>query len=308
MSIDAPVFIVGCPRSGTTLLQRMLDALPGVAIAPETHFIRRFWFRRGRYGDLSLDESYGRLIHDVVAMPEFADMGLDPEAFRDAAFRQTRGYGELFGLLLTQYAAGHDAGIVGEKTPNHLLYMQTLETLFPLARFVHLVRDPRGVVNSWRSVPWSSGSVSRDAMVWRRYLATARRRPPRRRDRLLTVRYEDLLAEPVASVQRICRFIGADPNAVVDATGGVVTGGVDVDREPWKANALRPLNPKRQDAWSNELTDEQIARIEAVTWVEMIRWGYRPRTTRVKLMAGAVRVWGDEGWRRVRCVLRAAKP
>lgn len=306
MSDDAPVFIVGCPRSGTTLLQRMLDALPGVAIAPETHFIRRFWFRRARYGDLSSDESYARLIRDVVAIPEFADMGLDPEAFRDAAFRRTRGYGELLGLLFTQYAAVNKARIVGEKTPNHLLYMQTLETLFPLARFVHIVRDPRGVVNSWRHVPWSTGSVSRDALVWRRYLATARRRPPRRRDRLLTVRYEALLAQPAASVQRICRFIGAD--AVNDVTDDVVTGTVDVDREPWKANALRPLDPKRLDAWGSELTEEQIAQIEAITWVEMIRWGYHPRTTRVKLVGGAVRAWGDEGWRRLRSALRAAKP
>lgn len=67
-------FLVGCPRSGTTLLQRLLDAHPDVAVAPETFFVERFWQRREEYGPLADDRCFERLLHDISAVPEFAEM------------------------------------------------------------------------------------------------------------------------------------------------------------------------------------------------------------------------------------------
>ena len=204
-----PVFLVGCPRSGTTLLRRMMDAHAAMAIAPETHFIRRFYLRRTTTGISPTTTTTGDWWTPLRRSPKLVEMGIDLDRYRAASRDGPRTYGHLLGLLLEQFRTARGCPVVGEKTPNHLLYMQTLQRFFPDARFVHIVRDPRGVVNSWRDVPWSTGRISGDAEVWRRYLATARRRPPVGADRLCQVHYERLVAAPEETLRRICQFLAA---------------------------------------------------------------------------------------------------
>lgn len=157
------VFLVGCPRSGTTLLQRMLDTHPEVAVAPETHFMRLFWRRRALYDPLERPDHFERLLRDIAARPEFIEMGLDPAHFQRVAWEGPRTYDALLRLLLEQFASSRSVRVVGEKTPDHLVHMLPLKEFFPSARFVHIVRDPRAVVNSHRGVPWSKGSLWKDA-------------------------------------------------------------------------------------------------------------------------------------------------
>src|SRR5690606_38458360 len=126
---------------------------------------------------------------------------------RDAATRIERSWEALFALLLRSFAERTNAAIVGEKTPNHLLYMPTLQALFPGARFIHIVRDPRAVVSSWVSVPWSTGTIEGDAAVWRRYMRKAREQPPAP-GTLHTIRYEALVAHPERVLRGVCSFVG----------------------------------------------------------------------------------------------------
>ncbi len=302
--LDGPVFLVGCPRSGTTLLQRMLDSHSAVAIAPETHFIRRFWLKRDDFGDLVENRNYHDLVDEVIAMPEFAEMELDREAFRSAAMDSPREYPALFRLLLTTFAQARQATVVGEKTPNHLLYMPTLQEFFPEARFIHLVRDPRAVVNSWRHVPWTTGWVAGDAMVWRRYMAAARRRPPTGRDRLLTVHYEELAQSPEQTLDEVCRFIGVAYEEQIRNFHEDAPRGVNLAREPWKTNVTRPVDPSRMEKWREELTSAMISDIEAVTWREMKRLGYRPDGSPLRLFFGALPLWAEQAARSVRRKLK----
>ena len=271
----APVFLVGCPRSGTTLLQRLLDAHPLVAVAPETHFIRRFWIPRHKYGALADETSFRRLLDDFVAMPEFADMKLDPEQFTAAARRGERTVPALFDLLLRSFAERRGARIVGEKTPNHLLYMTILESFFRGARFVHIIRDPRAVVSSWRSVPWSTGTISGDAGVWRRYMRTAWKQPPAR-GKLHVVRYEALTSQPEHELRFVCDFleIPFDPSMLSFHQREAET--IDFAREPWKRGAARPIRAGANDEWRRALSADEIQAIEEVCWTEMVKLGYEP--------------------------------
>lgn len=296
---EGPVFLVGCPRSGTTLLQRMLDAHPAVAIAPETHFIRRFWLRRSFFGDLNRDDNFARLVGEIVAMPEFAEMGLSGNAFREAVEGVARDYGALFGLLLEMFARSRGARIAGEKTPNHLLYMPTIERFFPEARFIHLVRDPRAVVNSWRDVPWSTGHVVGDAFVWRRYMATARQNPPGDPNRLLVVRYENLIETTGKTLDGVCDFLAIQrrPELANYHEHGADT--VNVEREPWKARVIQPLDAQRSERWRHELAHGDVARIEVVCGSDMRELGYTEACSRPAIWALTLPVWCREGTRRL---------
>lgn len=273
---DRPVFIVGCPRSGTTLLQRLLDAHPDVAIAPETFFMRRFWARRAEYGDLQRDAPFERLLHDLTATAAFAEMGLDADAFVAAAHRGDRSYPAIFRLLLMQFAAQRGAHVVGEKTPNHVLHLPALRNFFPAARFIHLVRDPRAVAYSWRSVPWSSGRLWRDAEVWVEYVAAGRAAGSDRDDALLAVHFERLVRAPEATLRRICAHLALEYDPALLAFHERAPETVNVEREPWKANATRPIDPSAADRWRAALTPQQVATVEAVAGDEMRHWGYGP--------------------------------
>jgi LPS sulfotransferase NodH len=286
-----PIFLVGVPRSGTTLLQRILDAHPDVAIAPETFFVRRFAERRKHYGKLDDPRHRGKLLDDLVATPEFAEMGLDAREFRatiDARAKRALEYHDVFAEWLDAYRVRRGKRIVGEKTPNHLLAMRRLEEWFPNARFVHIVRDPRAVTESWRNVPWTNGSLEADAEVWRRYLATARREPPLRAP-LHEVRYEALIADPEAATRELCRAIGIEFAPAMVHFHATEADALNVEREPWKADALKPVQRDAVERWRTRLEADEIAAIEAVVWFEMRRLRYSAATPLLKLAPAALR-------------------
>ena len=296
---NAPLFLVGCPRSGTTLLQRMLDTHDSVAIAGETHFVRRFWLKRDDYGDLANDENFARLLDDVVGMPEFTEMGVHGESFRNRAGAAERTYAAVFSAFLETFAEQHSVPFVGEKTPNHLLHMATLERFFPDAKFIHIVRDPRAVVNSWRDVPWSTGHVVGDAFVWRRYMLAARQCPLRRSDSLMVIRFEDLVRRPEPTLTDVCRFIGIDFQPGMCAFHDNKESALNVAREPWKARANQPLDTDRLGRWRDELSRSDVALIESVAGWEMHRYEYPSICGRFSALTLKLPVWSREIIRRV---------
>jgi hypothetical protein len=274
-AISAPVFLVGCPRSGTTLLQRLLDAHSLLAVAPETHFVRRFWIKRDDYGDLAAAGAFDRVVEEVIQMPEFSDMQLDAGEFRDQAARIERTIPAVFDLLLRSFARRRGVRLVGEKTPNHLLYMPTLEGFFPGARFIHIIRDPRAVVNSWRTVPWSTGSIAGDTAVWQRYMQTAWKQPPTG-GRLHVMRYETLATEPEPELRAVCDFLGIPFEPTMLSFHERESRTVDFAREPWKRNAALPIQTQARDEWRSALAPGQIVEIERLARNEMLRLGYKP--------------------------------
>lgn len=286
MSGRPVVFVVGCPRSGTTLVQQLLNAHPDIRIGPETHFIHRFWQRWREYGDLG-GKGWDRLVRDVASIPELADIGISPAEVTAAAEKlDPRSPGRLLESLLERFAG--EATVTGEKTPNHLLYMPLLQDWIPRARFIHVLRDPRAVVNSWRTVPWSSGTRYGDAAIWRHYLRTALRDPPGP-DTLLQVRYEALVEAPEEETRRMAAFLDVphDPGMVEHHRSGSVA--VDVEREPWKRRAAEPLTRAPADRWQRELTPREVFQVEATVGGLMERLGYAATTPRfARLAAGPV--------------------
>src|SRR5216684_329671 len=71
------VFIVGCPRSGTTLLQRLLDAHPQVAVTPETHWIPRWYEKKIDKGITPEGRVTRKLVRKLLAFPRFGELGIN---------------------------------------------------------------------------------------------------------------------------------------------------------------------------------------------------------------------------------------
>jgi len=217
------LFVVGCPRSGTTLLQRMLDHHPHLAVANDTHFIPRALLRaapeqvanavRGRA--IPLDKV---LIDSLLSYHRFHRLGVDPDEARAMAVDCST-YSDWIERLYTSFAVNQGKIYGGEKTPDYVRYMPLLQGLFPWAKFLHIIRDGRDVALSaldWagpkkgpgRWELWEQDPVATCALWWR-WQVEKGRIDARRLGAAnhVEVRYEDLVEDPERELRRISAFL-----------------------------------------------------------------------------------------------------
>lgn len=179
-----PIFVIGSPRSGTTLLRLILDSHPRISCGEETHFLRDLEAIVGR--DWELVSTYGLA--------------------REWWLTRIR---ELYDSFQAEVLARSGKARWAEKDPTYTLHLRFIEELFPDALYVHLLRDGHDVVASFRD-RWGYRSAARAARTeWARYVTAAReleRRLPA--GRFLQLRYEELVAEPETQGQRLLEFLG----------------------------------------------------------------------------------------------------
>ena len=245
------IFIVGVSRSGTTLMRRILDKHNRVGIVTENHYLGHLLAWEGtrhylrRLGDLR-DDANVRALVELIYSGELQRRSRlrelspywrwltdrvpaeDIEAYLLASDRTERG---IFEAFLRIYADRRGKAIIGEKTPAHLDYVETLLEWFPDGRVVHCMRDPRAIYVSelrrrseaptgfpYRQLALVPALLDRFVLlqvvwVWaravHRHRTLARRYPGRYR----LVRFEDLVAEPAETLAALCDFLGIDMEA-----------------------------------------------------------------------------------------------
>jgi hypothetical protein len=251
----APVFVVGIPRSGTTLMAAMLGSHPHLDSGPETHLLahlegtpveplldRRRWPGPAtdfvcslRLRDVPVHQLYGRTREQVVAH-------LAARSPSVAALLES---------LTAERAAARGKLRWVEKTPRHLEHVATIRATWPEALIVRMVRDPRDVALSLAKVPFGSPSVVINLCTVAR-LERGSARFFRSDTRSLTVRFEDLLADPERELRRICEALGEpyDP-AMIERRG--VTGDMAAAHEWWKGDVGGPLDRTRAERWRIEM-------------------------------------------------------
>src|SRR4051794_17280172 len=135
MSELAPFFIVGVPRSGTTLLRQMLRGHPRLAVPPESHFV-----------PAALNAPSGAAALELILRDEhFADWQVDAADVRRRATTSDMTPASVVRAAFETYAQAQGRPRWGDKTPAYVLHMPLLAEAFPGARFVHIIRDGRDV-------------------------------------------------------------------------------------------------------------------------------------------------------------------
>jgi len=250
-------FIVGPGRAGTTLLQSMLTSHSRITIPPETQFFEQIWPLRSRIGPLDNEVRLRKIVRLINSSAfHTSHMELDCNEILDKFLNTDRSYEALFITLLTLYGSRRSKPRIGEKSPEHIYYVPLLSELYPNAKFIFMIRDPRAVVSSERKTPWGSQSAYQIAKRWSRVLDTYKRLsltlPP---NRYKLVRYEDLILKPEESLRDVCGFLGEEYELgmLQYFQRGTEEKGY-IDSETWKESTLRPLDKRRLGAWEKELT------------------------------------------------------
>jgi hypothetical protein len=218
-TLNPYMFVVGAARSGTTLLQRMLDAHPLLAVVNETYWLpRKFRERTGLTREGLVTPA---LLPQLLASPKFSRMGVTEEdLFGLLADGEPVRYERFVRRIFDLYAQRQGKPLAGDKTPGYVRRIGQIHELWPRARFVHIVRDPRDVCLSmleWRSGrrtagqfgTWDVDPVISTALYWSYSVAIGREAgeslgPALHRE----VRYEDVVSSPEGELEQICGFLG----------------------------------------------------------------------------------------------------
>lgn len=208
---EKPFFVVGNPRSGTTLVRFILSSHPRIWIPAETGFLP--FLQRNRR---TLDFDQVQALLDRMGRLNYAWRGLirDPQSFYtslpDPTLRQ------VLDALYRRRMARRDgeAARWGDKTPTYVRYIADLNEIFPTAQFIHVIRDGRDATLSalakWGRHRWYMDSYYL-LKNWSRNVTSGRRAGRALEPgRYLEVCYEDLVSDPPAAVARLCEFLDED--------------------------------------------------------------------------------------------------
>ena len=273
------VFAVGCPRSGTTLLQRMLDHHPMLAIANDTHFIPKVVDPEG--ADVRLSPE---MVDRVLAYHRFPRLGL-PEASVRLAAARSETYAQFVSSLYAEFGARRGKPLAGEKTPDYVRYLPLLGRLFPWARFIHLIRDGRDVALSavqWarphkgpgRFAMWEEEPVAVCALWWRWQVSAGRSNGIELGPLYHEVRYEQLVADPAGTASRLCRFVDLpfSPKMLAFHAGKTKDEPGLSAKKAW----LPPTQGLRD--WRTQMIERDVALFEALAGDLLLSLGYRRAT------------------------------
>ena len=273
----APFFIVGNDRSGTTMLRLILDR-GSVAIPPESMFLVDFEPVR-RAGGLDDHEAAQAFLQRVWDHPRVRLWGIaedPPEVPRGLSHADA--YRFAVEAPFHAYARANGKERWADKTPLYLRHVDELAAVWPEARFVVLVRDGRDVALSLLGVPFGPNNVWAAARFWARGIDLGADAEKRLGDRVLTVRYEDLVTDPATQVERLCAFLGLEFDPDMLAIERTDASKVLKDQAGWFTNVWAGINQSAVGKWRKEMSPRQQSVFDQVAGPQLERMGYE-RTT-----------------------------
>jgi hypothetical protein len=276
VSEDIPfkvVFMGGVPRSGTTFLQIAMAGSAPIATSRETHLFDAYL---GHLFNRFRDEE--AVFRSADGIRHLIDAQTLNKHLRDIAVS----------ILTAIHAKRPEAAVVLEKTPGHLEYMPMIDACLPEARFVHLVRDPRGVAASLKAASgeawgyWADKEVSGAAERWLRTMKAVREYSPQLGDRFRQVRYEDLFVRGGEILNDLYRWLGLPANTELRSDlrenypiGNMVRADAELT-DPQHESRAQFFRKGDPESWRKELSAVEIIEIERLCHDEMLSFGYQP--------------------------------
>ena len=271
---DRPVFVSGCPRSGTTLLQVMLHAHPRLAMPPETRHLLPAYRERAAFGDLRDPDNRERVVDFAASFRKFKDLRLDDASLRRRVREGPPTIGSVLGLVLQEYAGRFGKPRWGDKLPLYLMEYEVIFTLFPDAQLVNVIRDGRACVASLKRMPWWRRGVRGAMERWVESIRKGRQaRASLRPDQYFEVQYEQLVTNPEPVVEKLCAFLGEQVDEAMLAPHVVAPSAVP-KRKHHHARTREPISAAAVEAWRAQLSPAEIVLFEDFAGPYLTEWGY----------------------------------
>lgn len=262
----APVFVLGCPRSGTTVLYHMLLSAGDFAVYRSESNV--FNLLVPRFGDLRSRANREQLMDHWLRSKLFRVSGLDAAAISEKILNDCRSGGDFLRIVMEEIAASQGMHRWADCTPDHLLYMREIKRQIPNALFIHIIRDGRDVALSYVKQGWSyplpwdrSERLAVAALYWEFVVQKGRRAGKALGADYHEVRFEDLVTEPQKTLTELGAFIDQRLDYEVIRRAGI--GSVSQPNSSFLPEGdIGQFNPVGR--WREKLAGAELANLEQV--------------------------------------------
>lgn len=289
MNIDnlRPIFIIGNPRSGTTLLRLILHSHSNIAIPPEAGFAMWLYKQYEKYGPSQLNN----YLHDMKKTKKIDNWKIDwTKLEKHIKTINPYTYPQLINSIYTYYCNSiNNVGVRwGDKNNFYLEYIDKIKTLFPKAFFIHIVRDGRNVACSYkelstktftsRDAPKLPDDILKIANKWNNNINRINFSFEKfNYQNVIEIRLEDLVSEPRKSLTKIMNFIGEDFEVkmfeyykISEAKGSEPSQYLE-----WKKKNTKPIQDEPSDKFKLKLTKEEIKTFNTIAGKNLLRYNYQ---------------------------------
>lgn len=262
-------FCIGAAKTGTTILARLLDQQPGVACLWEGYLLRPRHTSSVINPESNAWQKHGFARERVGEWHEQATHKTQVDGNERDGIRYPGVVRQIITEVLEDFGARTGADVVGDKWPYYWKSLPLMVEAFPEARFVYNVRDPRAV--------WNSGETFKkrglgDEILDEMMASEAAVRgvvPP---DRLIVIRYEDLIRQPATTMVELAGFIGFDFSA--EALEYSAADDPLPDRWNWVPEAKGDLDAALTEKWRFQMPRDQQRRVSELCSEFIERYGY----------------------------------
>lgn len=267
----SPIFVVGVPRSGTTLLSSVLNRHSNISIPPETQFFTEYLPDDWR--NTPVDDS---AIDALLTHHRMSDLELDKKELINHMHTSAPCFPELLQGVLECYASKHGKKRAGEKSPNHLSYVPLILDWFPDAKIICIVRDGRDVSQSLMNAPWAHNSLIRHSLTWRDQMIFTQSLSRKYGKSLYILKYESLLLQPTSEIQGVCDFIEESfEEGMLDSSQSETVPGWEL---AWKQQAMSSIDASKVSRWNKECSSKDLLYMDCIMRDQLHRWGYEKTT------------------------------
>lgn len=291
-------FIVGMGRSGTTLLTNILHRHPQIISTPENNFL--LFTKNLRDKDFQIKVNRDTFIasnglkhnHEtsIWSLNESVKKDLENvSTFCEACISMYKHYDE----------SKQNASIIVDKNPIYTLHIQKLSEILPNAKFIAIVRDYRdNIVSRKKHFTGWINSDTLHACAWKMYYQEILAQKKKLRNKMLIIRYEDIIQDTKNTIQKICDHLNVsyhtdmespDKNAELLKQKAIKNLGSDPNKkvQEMHANLEKPINADKSGYWKNELKKEEVKIIETICGKTAENFGYE-KSEEVALVEGSI--------------------
>lgn len=257
---NAPVFLFGMERSGTTLLSMMMGAHPDVAVPLSTTGIWYAFYRslETSYNNIATARDMEKLVDDLLAHERIKLWNTPLSRDRILSSTHVGRYGTVINAFHSEYALQREKSRWANIDIATLDNMHIAHALFEDAKFVHIIRDGRDVALSHQGVPFGAGNIADCAEAWQvRVRQNLRMGCMLDSACYLTIRYEDLVNFPEETLTRICAFMNIEFSPEMLSYHQEIDKRIPVDKQWMWPKIKTPPQKSNTYKWKQEMSLSQ---------------------------------------------------
>lgn len=277
-----PFFILGNPRSGTSLLRLMLNSHPEITVPPECGFL--LWLSE-KYVSLENynEKIYSQFVDDLFKTRKIETWGMQKNDLLKLINKEKpKSYTDMAALVYSHYAQkkGKNNLIYGDKNNYYINETTKIKKLYPQSKSIFIVRDGRDVAASYLSIakknidskykPKLSSSIPEIALQWKKSTLNANKQLDNPASCI--IRYEDLVRDPATTLEKACKHIGS--SYTKEMLNFHLKNDEPTEFLQWKEKTKNPIDSTSISKYKKELTKEQVTSFESYAYEALKAFHY----------------------------------